>query len=456
MAIETGDIVGDYRVLGAIGAGGMGAVYRVEHLITRRVEAMKAIPTGFGVTDEEIRGFEREIQVQARLQHPNIAAVYSAVRHGDTLALVMEHVEGESLRQRLERGRLPLNAALAIAADVLGALECAHRHGVVHGDVSPANIMVTPSGRAKLTDFGLARDGTAERGGDSGMPVGTAWYMAPEQVRGIDGVDARSDLYSAGAVLHEILTGRKVFEGESAFVVMQAHVAETPKPPSAFRGEIPASLDRVIAKALAKEPARRFQSATEFREAIFRVAARRRTRKRLLIACAAVAAVVICGAAVAGSKRAHVTNAAPRSRVISTPPAAPAPSPKVEAAPAEPAEPAVQPSGEKAPSAIEAPRRPARAKTSAPKVAAPAEVAVRGENLTTPPPSRFVTPEWAMKRYTAPSTAEIGALPVAANPAAVAAPAIPLPSAEAPKPQKTGNRFLKALGKINPFRRGSD
>src|ERR1051326_3022930 len=150
----------DYRILGLAGTGGMGAVYKIEHLITRRVEAMKLLPPGLSSDPDQVQRFEREIQVQARLHHPNIAALYNAVRDGSTTALIMEFVEGESLQRMLEDGPLPLPTALDFTAQVLAAVAYAHAAGVIHRDVAPANIIITHDRIAKLTDFGLARGNT--------------------------------------------------------------------------------------------------------------------------------------------------------------------------------------------------------------------------------------------------------------------------------------------------------
>jgi serine/threonine-protein kinase len=268
VAIKIGDIVGDYKVIGFVGSGGMGAVYKIEHAITKRVEAMKVLPTGVGSNPEEVRRFEREIEVQARLNHPNIVALHNAMRDENSIALVMEYVHGESLERKLESGRLPVDTAVNYAVHVLNALAYAHDNGVIHRDVKPANIIIDPSGVAKLTDFGIALAVNDLRLTNAGAPVGSAWYMAPEQVWGTHESDARTDIYAIGAVVHEMLTGRKLFEGDGTFAVMCAQMEETPEQPSALNPEVPATLDSVVAQALAKDPLARFQSANEFRIAL--------------------------------------------------------------------------------------------------------------------------------------------------------------------------------------------
>ena len=266
--IQIGDVVGDYRVIAIAGSGGMGAVYKIEHIITRRIEAMKLLPPGSNSDPDQVHRFEREIQVQARLHHPNIVGLYNAVRDGDSIALVMEYVEGESLQRMVEAGPLPVATAVDFASQVLSALAYAHEAGIIHRDVAPANIIITPERVAKLTDFGLARGATDIRLSTSGAPLGSPWYMSPEQVRGTGAVDGRTDIYAMGAVLHEMLTGGKLFVAEGSFAVMRAHVEAEPDPPSLRNPEVPAALDEVVRKAVAKDPAMRFQTADEFRLAL--------------------------------------------------------------------------------------------------------------------------------------------------------------------------------------------
>ena len=266
--LRTGDIVGEYRVIGIAGSGGMGAVYKIEHLITKRIEAMKLLPPGSSDDPEQVQRFEREIQVQARLHHPNIAALYNAIHQESSVALVMEFVEGESLQRMLEAGPLPVETAADFACQILGALAYAHTAGVIHRDVAPANIIIAPGGIAKLTDFGLARGSSDLRLSTSGVPLGSPWYMSPEQVRGLETLDARTDLYAMGAVLHEMLTGGKLFEAGGAFAVMRAHVEAEPVLPSARNPNVPPALDGIVRKAVEKIPALRFQSADEFRLAL--------------------------------------------------------------------------------------------------------------------------------------------------------------------------------------------
>jgi serine/threonine-protein kinase len=269
VSFQVGDVVGDYRIIGVVGKGGMGRVFRVEHTITRRVEAIKVLLEGQSQEPDRARRFLREIQVQAKLSHPNIAAVYYAFTAGDDLVMVMELVEGETLEQILERGPIPLEQALGYTRQVLSALDHAHSQGVTHRDLKPANMIVTPEGTLKLTDFGLATGPSeAMRITDSGAPVGSAYYMSCEQVRGVERPDARTDIYSLGVVLYEMATGSKPFAGASSFEVMSKHVNEAPAPPSERAPGLPPHVNLAILRALEKDPARRFPSAREFRRAL--------------------------------------------------------------------------------------------------------------------------------------------------------------------------------------------
>jgi eukaryotic-like serine/threonine-protein kinase len=255
-----------YRIIEPIASGGMGQVFKAEHVITKRIEAVKLL-SGAG-TKEETERFLREIQLQASLSHPNIAAVYNAFSMENDLVMVMELVEGEPLRNVLQRGRLAPEFAIRYACQVLGALSYAHEHGVIHRDVSPSNIVITPQGSVKLMDFGLAKASASPSSSLSGTYMGSPHYMSPEQVKDARQASAQSDIYSLGAVLYEMVTGRTVFESDSSFGVMQAQVEKAPKPPVEINPAIGPAVNTAILTALAKDPAQRFPNADAFRLAL--------------------------------------------------------------------------------------------------------------------------------------------------------------------------------------------
>jgi serine/threonine protein kinase len=338
MSFEIGDTVGAYTILGKLGSGGMGEVFKVEHTITRRVEAMKVLLHGQPAAHDQAQRFLREIQVQAGLSHPNIAAVHNAFWSHDDLVMVMELIEGDSLQKLLEARRVPLPAGLNYASQTLSALSYAHGHGVVHRDVSPANIIVTADGTVKLTDFGLAKAPSDLRLTRSGEVLGSLHYASPEQVQGKTDVDARSDIYAMGAVLYELVTGRKPFDADNAFALMLGHVEQPPLPPVEIDPSLPSDLNDIVLTALAKDPAQRFASADQFREALDQVrhalpSSRLRVRRRVAVGFAA--AVIILGVS-----RQVLIRPASRPPVATTAEAAPRPKPSPFGPPAEPAKPA--------------------------------------------------------------------------------------------------------------------
>ncbi|MBV8807206.1 MAG: serine/threonine protein kinase [Acidobacteriaceae bacterium] len=267
MGLTLGQTVGDYRVIDVIGAGGMGTVYKVQHVISDRIEAMKVILPDLIDTPELAERFVREIRVQARLSHPNIASLHNALRLDDRFLMVMEYVDGETLHARLRRGSLNPSDGIGIALQILSALEYAHSQGIVHRDIKPANIMLTRAGIVKLMDFGIARSLNERHLTRAGAAIGSVYYMSPEQVQGGE-VDARSDLYSVGIMLYEMLTGVRPISGDSSWAVMNAHISYTPGPPSAINANIPPLLSAAILRVLEKKPADRFQSASEFAGAV--------------------------------------------------------------------------------------------------------------------------------------------------------------------------------------------
>ena len=270
MSFQIGDSVEAYKIISMVGNGGMGEVFKVEHSLTRRSEAMKVLLSDRISAEEQRQRFLREIRVQASLNHPNIAAVHNAFWVGDELVMVMELVEGDSLQLLLDCGPVPIAAGLDYMCQVLTALTCAHAHGVIHRDITPANIIVTPEGKVKLTDFGLAKSPVDQSLTKSGAMMGSPHYMAPEQVRG-GHADARTDIYAVGAILYEIATGRKAFAADCAFSTLRAHIDGTPAPPIEVDHGLPPALNDAILTALQSDPAQRFQTADQFRTALERV-----------------------------------------------------------------------------------------------------------------------------------------------------------------------------------------
>lgn len=268
MSFEIGESIGTYKIVAAIGSGGMGEVFQVEHEITRRVEAMKILATESSSTPEQGQRFLREIQLQARLDHPNIATVHNAFWERGHLVMIMELIQGNSLRTLLDKIKLPLPVSLDYACQALSALDYAHANGVVHRDISPGNMIVTDDGTLKLTDFGLAKSPRDVKLTQTGTLIGSLYYTSPEQVRGQTQIDARADIYSLGAVLFEMATGAKLFASDNPFTLMLAHVEQPAPVPSEMRPGLPAALDEILLKALDKDPERRFQSAELLRCAL--------------------------------------------------------------------------------------------------------------------------------------------------------------------------------------------
>jgi serine/threonine protein kinase len=269
MGFHVGEDVGPYRIVSILGTGSMGQVFQVEHQTSKHTEAMKVLLAEVA-SDSQFLRFMREIEVQGRLDHPNIARVHNALHFKNSLILVMEFVEGRSLEKLLQSGRLPIQAGINYICQTLSGLQYAHARGVVHRDVTPGNLIVTGDGRVKLTDFGLAKSPGDYQLTNDGDIVGSLYYMPPEQVRHQREPDYRSDIYSTGAVLYEILTGKKLFESADRLSLMVAQVQKQPVPPIDIEPGIGPELNAIVLKALAKDPAQRYQSAEEFRLALKR------------------------------------------------------------------------------------------------------------------------------------------------------------------------------------------
>jgi eukaryotic-like serine/threonine-protein kinase len=263
MAISVGDVVGEYEVIGELGAGGIGKVYKVRHSISHRVEALKLLRPDQLEHPEMADRFVKEIRVLASLSHPNIAALHTAFRHGDVLLMTMEYVEGQTLSHKLRLNTVDMWGGLSYISQVLKALMYAHERGVVHRDIKPSNIMITREEKAVLLDFGLAVSELDAERSRSGSIVGSLHYMSPEQVRGHH-VDARSDLYSLGIMLYEILTGQLPIKGNSQYEIMDGHLRQHPIPPREINPAIPADLAGLVMWAMQKDPAVRIPSAQAF------------------------------------------------------------------------------------------------------------------------------------------------------------------------------------------------
>jgi len=266
MAIEPGQIIGDYEVIGSLGAGGMGAVYKVRNLLSERIDAMKVVRPEAGGADTSER-FLREIKLQASLKHPNIAVLYTAMRYEGQVLMFMEMLEGTGLDERLRHGALPVPEAVHYAAQCLHALEYAHGRGVIHRDIKPSNLMITPNGMVKLLDFGIARSNLELTLTGPGTVVGSAYYMSPEQALG-ENADERSDLYSVGIMLYETLIGARPFSGDNAYSILKAHIEREPLSPSDINPSLPSNLCSAVMRALKKRREERFASAAGFRAAL--------------------------------------------------------------------------------------------------------------------------------------------------------------------------------------------
>ena len=270
MPDEAHKRIGDYEIVRELGHGGMGQVYLVRNLISDRIEAMKVLLPDLAQQGDLANRFLREIKVLASLEHPNIAQLRTAFTAENQLVMIMEYVEGDTLAERLHAGPFAPADALNYMSQVLTALSYAHGKGVIHRDIKPANMMLTPQGVVKLMDFGIARS-TQDLGMTvTGTTLGSLDYMSPEQVKS-EPTDARSDLYSVGVSLYEMVTGHRMFGATSSYSVMEAHVKEIPRPPIEVVPTLPKALSDIIMMAVAKDPASRFQTADAMRNALSQV-----------------------------------------------------------------------------------------------------------------------------------------------------------------------------------------
>ena len=270
--LSDGQKISHYRIVSPIASGGMGEVYLANDDQLNRQVALKVLPQGLLQDKERLRRFQREANVVSALNHPNILTIFEFGNDDGTHFMASEFVRGDTLRDRLADGPLELSEALEIAVQIASALRAAHEAGVVHRDIKPENVMIRDDGYVKVLDFGLAKLTERTESGSRaeatflsrpGIILGTVTYMSPEQTRGNGGIDARSDFFSFGVVLFEMLTGRVPFTGESKADVLAAIIQLTPQPVSYYRKSLPAGVDKVVARCLEKHRGDRYQTAAD-------------------------------------------------------------------------------------------------------------------------------------------------------------------------------------------------
>ncbi len=243
-------------------------VYEVENEIARRREILKLLPSGFEQDRNRVDRFLREAKIHSRLSHPNIAEFYSGIQLDGQLVMTMEALKGVSLKERIANGSLTVAQAIDVACQALSALDYAHQQEVVHREITPDTIFIGPDGVVKLTGLGLAKQEHDPALTQIGAVIGAVHYMSPEQVKGQRDIDGRADVYALGTVLYEAVTGRKPFDSQSQFDIIQAQVMQAPEPPHEISAQVSERLSQVILKALEKDRGARYQTAGQFREAL--------------------------------------------------------------------------------------------------------------------------------------------------------------------------------------------
>ena len=265
---DVGQTVGSYEFVAVIDSSPTGVKYKVHNAVMNRLEVLKVLPSEFQEDEQLVERFHREVAIWSRLSHPNIVSFYNATPLGDRIVMTTEWLEGSTLAELIQRGAIPLEQAVNYVSQALSALVYAHANGVVHRNLTPSCAIITDQGRLKLGGFDLAKKYADPRLTLTGTAIGAPEYASPEQVKAETRLDERSDIYSMGVILFELVTGWKPFTAKGQFEIMRAHVEQKPPVPHELNSVLSHELSSVILRALAKDPSARFQSAINFRTAL--------------------------------------------------------------------------------------------------------------------------------------------------------------------------------------------